>query len=85
MLLYTSYHNKIDRELHIIIFMSKYDIRYEGGRCPPGYEHVDGYTNFRGIWTDAYCRKLPKHMPRKVKKDEFRDEKQFKDINEFWR
>ena len=44
--------------------MKKYDLQYEGGKCPMGYEYVEGYTNFSGRWVEGYCRKLPKHQPR---------------------
>jgi len=54
---------------------------YEDGKCKPGYEFVHSYTDFRGIWHDSYCRKLPKRIPRKEKRYEKKEEEQFKEIN----
>jgi hypothetical protein len=35
----------------------RYDLRYENGRCPFGYEYVEGYSR-DGITVHGYCRKI---------------------------
>ena len=34
-----------------------YDLRYEGGKCPLGWEYVEGYSR-DGITVHGYCRKI---------------------------
>lgn len=41
--------------------MRKYSMNYENGKCPIGYEFVDGYTDRYGKWHDSYCRKIRKY------------------------
>lgn len=39
----------------------KYSINYEGGKCPVGYEYVNGFFDVATRkWHDAYCRKIKK-------------------------
>ena len=39
-----------------------YDLNYQNGFCPYGYEYVNGYTNTStGESVQAYCRKLKKY------------------------
>lgn len=40
--------------------MKKYSESYEGGRCPLGYEFVNGYTDNSRVWHNSYCRKIRK-------------------------
>ncbi len=42
--------------------MKKYDVNYEGGKCPMGYEYVSEYHTRSGKFVDAHCRKLRKHV-----------------------
>ena len=42
-----------------------YDIRYQGGKCPLGYEYIEGYSR-DGIHVHGYCRKI---MSRKARKE----------------
>ena len=39
--------------------LRRYSKDYEQGRCPMGYEFVEGYTS-QGVWHDSYCRKIKK-------------------------
>lgn len=36
----------------------RYRIDYEDGKCPFGYEYVNGYMTMEGKWADSHCRKL---------------------------
>lgn len=40
--------------------LKKYSISYENGKCPVGYEFVNGYFE-RGTWVNSYCRKIRKY------------------------
>jgi hypothetical protein len=44
---------------------AKYDLNYMGGKCPYGFEWVDGYwknnDTFHGTWIKGYCRKIKKY------------------------
>lgn len=42
----------------------RYDIRYEGGKCPLGYEYIEGYSR-DGIHVHGYCRKVGSRKARK--------------------
>ena len=42
--------------------MKKYDLNYEGGKCPMGQEYVAGYRRKDGVFVNAHCRKLKRHV-----------------------
>jgi hypothetical protein len=45
----------------------RYDIRYEGGKCPLGYEYIEGYSR-DGIHVHGYCRKINSRKARREAK-----------------
>jgi hypothetical protein len=60
--------------------MKRYSASYENGKCPMGYEFVEGYTS-RGIWHDSYCRKIKKlrfDPEQKRKEKELQDQSKIK-------
>lgn len=38
----------------------RYDLKYEGGKCPIGYEYVAGFKR-NGHEVRAFCRKISKY------------------------
>jgi hypothetical protein len=40
--------------------MAKFNESYENGKCPYGYEFVEGYTDRDFIMHASYCRKIRK-------------------------
>lgn len=38
--------------------MAKFNESYENGKCPYGYEFVEGYTDRNLVRHESYCRKL---------------------------
>lgn len=40
--------------------MAKFNESYENGKCPYGYEFVEGYTDRNFIMHESYCRKIRK-------------------------
>lgn len=64
-------------ERPLFIYMHRYDLQYEGGKCPLGHEYVSGYTDSTGKWHDAYCRKLGRRQPRKDRKMEQRQDAKY--------
>jgi hypothetical protein len=46
--------------------MKKYfDLNYERGRCPYGYEFVAGYANIDGSTVNSYCRRIKRSLREK--------------------
>lgn len=60
--------------------MRKFDPHYEDGKCPIGFEYINAYTDFRGHYHHAYCRKLQR--PRIDKLREKQENEAFTRINE---
>ena len=59
------------------MILKKYSPNYEGGRCPVGYEYVNGYYE-KGVWVDSYCRKIKRYRtdPYEKEKQREREEEQ---------
>ena len=61
-----------------------YDLRYEGGRCPLGYEYIEGYSR-DGITVHGYCRKISSRKARKeAQYYEKLDNERAEDRQDFW-
>ena len=61
-----------------------YDLRYEGGRCPLGWEYVEGYSR-DGITVHGYCRKISSRKARKeAQYYEKLDNERAEDRQDFW-
>ena len=41
-----------------------YNMAYEGGKCPLGWEYIEGYSR-DGIWVHGYCRKINSRRARR--------------------
>lgn len=59
------------------MILKKYSPNYEGGKCPVGFEYVNGYME-KGVWVDSYCRKIKKYRtdPYEKKKQRDREEEE---------
>lgn len=42
-----------------------YDIRYQGGKCPLGYEYVPAHVRDDGVYVQGYCRKINSRKARR--------------------
>lgn len=57
--------------------MSKrYSMSYEGGKCPFGFEYVEGFGRSDGSYIRPYCRRL--------KKRRFTDPLSKTDVDDIW-
>ncbi len=43
-----------------MIKKSRYSLNYEEGKCPMGYEYVNGYMTIEDKWVQSHCRRLRK-------------------------
>ncbi|MCL4314407.1 MAG: hypothetical protein M1454_01580 [Candidatus Thermoplasmatota archaeon] len=61
-----------------------YDIRYQGGKCPLGYEYVEPYSR-DGIYVRGYCRKINSRKARKeAQYYERLDNERAEERQDFW-
>ena len=61
-----------------------YNLRYEGGRCPLGWEYVEGYSR-DGITVRGYCRKINSRKARKeAEYHEKLDNERAEERQDFW-
>ena len=61
-----------------------YDIRYQGGKCPLGYEYVEPYSR-DGIHVHGYCRKINSRKARKeAQYYERLDNERAEERQDFW-
>ena len=62
-----------------------YDIRYQGGKCPLGYEYVPSHMRHDGVYVHGYCRKLNSRKARKeAEYYENLDNQRAEDRQDFW-
>ena len=62
----------------------RYDLLYEGEKCPLGWEYVEGYSR-DGITVHGYCRKINSRKARKeAQYYENLDNERAEDRQDFW-
>ena len=62
-----------------------YDLRYQGGKCPLGYEYVPSHTRHDGVYVHGYCRKLNTRKARREEEYyENLDNERAEDRQHFW-
>ena len=62
-----------------------YDIRYEGGKCPLGFEYVPPTMRHDGVYVHGYCRKLnTRKARREAEYYERLDNERVEDRQDFW-
>ena len=44
----------------MVKMQTRYRRDYEDGKCPMGYEYVNGYMTMEGKWVQSHCRELRK-------------------------
>ena len=62
-----------------------YDLRYQGGKCPLGFEYVPAYLRQDGVYVQAYCRKINSRKARKeAEYYEKLDNERAEERQDFW-
>jgi hypothetical protein len=57
------------------MILKKYSPNYEGGKCPVGFEYVNGYME-KGVWVDSYCRKIKRYRTDPYEKEKQKDKEE---------
>lgn len=61
-----------------------YNMAYEGGKCPLGYEYIEGYSR-DGIRVHGYCRKIGSRKARReAQYYEKLDNERAEERQDFW-